>query len=56
MFGVALAGVGSVLAALAPSLDVLILARALQGAGSAADALVSRPSLAHAGGAIPSAP
>lgn len=42
IFGVALAGVGSVLAALAPSLDVLILARALQGAGSAAGMVVGR--------------
>ena len=47
LFGVALAGVGSVLAALAPSLDVLILARALQGAGSAAGMVVGRSSVQH---------
>lgn len=42
MVGLALAGVGSALAALAPSLEVLILARALQGAGSAAGMVVGR--------------
>lgn len=47
MFGVALAGVGSGLAALAPSLDVLILARALQGAGSAAGMVLGRSSVQH---------
>jgi len=42
MAGLSLAVLGSVLAALAPSLDVLILARALQGAGSAAGMVVGR--------------
>ena len=42
MVGLALAGVGSVLAALSPSLEVLILARALQGAGSAAGMVIGR--------------
>jgi MFS transporter, DHA1 family, multidrug resistance protein len=42
MVGLALAGVGSVLAALAPSLEALILARALQGAGSAAGMVIGR--------------
>lgn len=42
MVGLALAGVGSVLAALAPSLETLILARALQGAGSAAGMVIGR--------------
>lgn len=45
MVGLALAGLGSVLAALAPGLDVLILARALQGAGSAAGMVVGRSSV-----------
>lgn len=45
MVGLSLAGLGSVLAALAPSLDALILARALQGAGSAAGMVVGRSSV-----------
>ena len=40
--GLLLAGAGSVLAALADSLDALIFARALQGAGSAAGMVVGR--------------
>lgn len=43
--GLALACLGSVLAALAPSLEVLIVARALQGAGSAAGMVVGRSSV-----------
>lgn len=42
LFGLALALAGSVLAALAPSLAVLTLARVLQGAGSAAGMVVGR--------------
>jgi DHA1 family bicyclomycin/chloramphenicol resistance-like MFS transporter len=42
MVGLVLAGLGSVLAALAPSLETLIAARALQGAGSAAGMVVGR--------------
>ena len=42
MFGVALAGLGSVLAALSPSLAWLTAARALQGAGCAAGMVVGR--------------
>lgn len=42
MAGLWLAGLGSALAALASSLDTLILARALQGAGSAAGMVVGR--------------
>lgn len=45
MVGLSLAALGSVLAALAPSLDALILARALQGAGSAAGMVVGRSSV-----------
>ena len=42
MAGLALAGVGSLLAALAPDLPALIAARTLQGAGSAAGMVVGR--------------
>lgn len=42
MFGLALAGLGSVLAALAPNLPLLVAARVLQGAGSAAGMVVGR--------------
>lgn len=42
LFGLFVAGVGSVLAALAPSLGWLTLARVLQGAGSAAGMVVGR--------------
>ncbi len=42
MTGLALAALGSLAAALAPNLDVLIGARVLQGAGSAAGAVVGR--------------
>jgi DHA1 family bicyclomycin/chloramphenicol resistance-like MFS transporter len=42
LFGLALAAAGSVLAALAPSLGVLTLARVLQGAGCAASMVVGR--------------
>jgi MFS transporter, DHA1 family, multidrug resistance protein len=42
MFGLALACAGSVLAALAPGLDTLIVARVLQGAGAAAGMVVGR--------------
>ena len=42
MLGLILAGVGSVLAALAPSLPLLIAARALQGAGCAAGMVLGR--------------
>ncbi|MEJ7931092.1 Bcr/CflA family efflux MFS transporter [Ramlibacter sp. AN1015] len=42
MAGLALAFVGSVLAALAPSLELLIAARAIQGAGSAACMVIGR--------------
>ena len=45
MVGLLLAGMGSLLAAWAPSLDVLIAARALQGAGSAAGMVVGRSSV-----------
>lgn len=45
MAGLALACLGSVLAALAPNLEVLIAARALQGAGSAAGMVVGRSSV-----------
>lgn len=45
MAGLCLAVLGSVLAALAPSLEALILARALQGAGSAAGMVVGRSSV-----------
>lgn len=45
MVGLALACLGSVLGALAPSLDALILARALQGAGSAAGMVIGRSSV-----------
>ena len=45
LVGLSLAGLGSVLAALASSLDALILARALQGAGSAAGMVVGRSSV-----------
>ena len=45
MVGLLLAGVGSLMAALAPSLEVLIAARALQGAGSAAGMVVGRSSV-----------
>ena len=45
MVGLLLAGLGSLLAAWAPSLDVLIAARALQGAGSAAGMVVGRSSV-----------
>jgi DHA1 family bicyclomycin/chloramphenicol resistance-like MFS transporter len=40
--GLALLGLGSLMAALAPNLDVLIAARVLQGAGSAAGTVVGR--------------
>jgi len=42
LFGLFVAGVGSVLAALAPNLGLLTLARVLQGAGSAAGMVVGR--------------
>ena len=42
MFGIALGSLGSLLAALAPNLTVLIAARALQGAGTAAGMVVGR--------------
>ncbi|MBI5792357.1 MAG: Bcr/CflA family efflux MFS transporter [Rhodocyclales bacterium] len=42
MAGLALAGIGSLLAALAPDLPTLIAARTLQGAGSAAGMVVGR--------------
>ncbi len=42
LFGLLLAGAGSVLAALATDLPVLVLARVLQGAGSAAGMVVGR--------------
>jgi DHA1 family bicyclomycin/chloramphenicol resistance-like MFS transporter len=42
LFGLALASLGSLLAALAPSLTLLILARVLQGAGSAAGMVIGR--------------
>ncbi len=42
MFGLTLAGLGSVLAALAPDLTTLTAARVLQGAGSAAGMVVGR--------------
>lgn len=42
MGGLALSGVGALLAALAPSLELLIAARVLQGAGSAAGMVVGR--------------
>ena len=42
MAGLALAALGSLLAALAPNLDVLIAGRVLQGAGSAAGMVVGR--------------
>lgn len=42
LFGLAVAGIGSVLAALAPDLPTLVAARALQGAGSAAGMVVGR--------------
>jgi DHA1 family bicyclomycin/chloramphenicol resistance-like MFS transporter len=42
MTGLALAGIGSLLAALAPDLPMLIAARTLQGAGSAAGMVVGR--------------
>lgn len=42
LFGLALAVLGSVLAALAPNLSTLIAARALQGAGTAAGMVVGR--------------
>lgn len=42
MGGLALSGLGALLAALAPSLDLLIAARVLQGAGSAAGMVVGR--------------
>jgi len=45
LVGLLLALIGSVLAALAPSLDALIMARALQGAGSAAGMVVGRSSV-----------
>ncbi len=45
MVGLSLAGLGSVLAALATSLDALIFARALQGCGSAAGMVVGRSSV-----------
>lgn len=45
MVGLLLAGLGSLLAALSPDLDVLIAARALQGAGSAAGMVVGRSSV-----------
>ena len=45
MVGLLLAGLGSLLAALSPHLDVLIAARALQGAGSAAGMVVGRSSV-----------
>ena len=45
LIGLALAGLGSALAALAPSLELLILARALQGTGSAAGMVVGRSSV-----------
>lgn len=45
MVGLTLAVLGSVMAALASSLDALILARALQGAGSAAGMVVGRSSV-----------
>lgn len=43
--GLLLAAAGAVMAALAPSLEVLIVARALQGAGSAAGMVVGRSSV-----------
>ncbi|MDP2220418.1 MAG: MFS transporter, partial [Hydrogenophaga sp.] len=42
LFGLFVAGVGSVLAALSPNLGLLTLARVLQGAGSAAGMVVGR--------------
>ncbi|WP_372659404.1 multidrug effflux MFS transporter [Hydrogenophaga sp.] len=42
LFGLAVAGAGSVLAALAPDLPTLVAARVLQGAGSAAGMVVGR--------------
>lgn len=45
MVGLGLAGLGSVLAAGATSLEVLVLARALQGVGSAAGMVVGRSSV-----------
>jgi DHA1 family bicyclomycin/chloramphenicol resistance-like MFS transporter len=42
LFGLAVAGIGSVLAALAPDLPTLVAARVLQGAGSAAGMVVGR--------------
>lgn len=42
LVGLVLAGLGSLLAALAPSLSVLVAARVLQGAGSAAGMVVAR--------------
>ena len=42
MTGLALMALGSLVAALAPSLDVLIVARVIQGAGSAAGTVVGR--------------
>ena len=42
MAGLALLALGSLVAALAPNLDVLIAARVLQGAGSAAGTVVGR--------------
>lgn len=42
MLGIALAGIGSLLAAAAPGLGVLTLARVLQGAGTAAGMVVGR--------------
>jgi MFS transporter, DHA1 family, multidrug resistance protein len=45
LFGLALAAVGSLLAAFAHSIDALIVARALQGAGSAAGMVAGRASV-----------
>ncbi|MFM7025878.1 MAG: Bcr/CflA family efflux MFS transporter [Limnohabitans sp.] len=45
MVGLVMACLGSVLAALAPSLEALIFARALQGAGSAAGMVIGRSSV-----------
>lgn len=42
MFGLAVGGLGSALAALAPDLNTLVAARALQGAGAAAGMVVGR--------------
>ncbi len=45
LFGLALAGTGSLLAALTPNLGMLIVARALQGAGAAAGMVAGRASV-----------